>query len=81
MLQILYQTRVYVFEMVIIILNFLQQCEQMHIKAIQIKESILGKDHSEVALSLGYLASLYTYQMKKYKEAEPLLLRSKTICE
>lgn len=61
--------------------NKYKQCEQMHLKAIQIKESILGKDHSEVALSLGHLASLYTYQMKKYKEAEPLLLRSKTIYE
>jgi len=32
----------------------------MQLKAIQIKESILGIDHPEVALSLGHLASFYT---------------------
>jgi len=53
----------------------------MHLKAIDIKESILGKDNPEVALSLGHLASLYTYQLKKYQEAEVLYLRSKTICK
>lgn len=53
----------------------------MHLKAIEIKESILGKDNPEVALSLGHLASLYTYQLKKYQEAEVLYLRSKTICK
>lgn len=52
----------------------------MQLKAIEIKESILGKDHPEVALSLGHLASLYLYQLKKYKEAEQLYLRSKKIC-
>jgi len=53
----------------------------MHLKAIEIKESILGNDNPEVALSLGHLASLYTYQLKKYQEAEVLYLRSKTICK
>ncbi|CAI6343297.1 unnamed protein product [Macrosiphum euphorbiae] len=57
------------------------QSEQMHLKAIEIKESILGKDNPEVALSLGHLASLYTYQLKKYRDAEELYLRSKTIYE
>ncbi|XP_060840464.1 amyloid protein-binding protein 2 isoform X2 [Rhopalosiphum padi] len=57
------------------------QSEKMHLKAIEIKESILGKDNPEVALSLGHLASLYTYQLKKYEEAEVLYLRSKTIYE
>eukprot|EP00102_Acyrthosiphon_pisum_P002584 XP_001944165.2 PREDICTED: amyloid protein-binding protein 2 isoform X1 [Acyrthosiphon pisum] len=57
------------------------QSEQMHLKAIEIKESILGKDNPEVALSLGHLASLYTYQLKKYQDAEELYLRSKTIYE
>lgn len=52
----------------------------MHLKAIEIKESILGKDDPEVALSLGHLASLYTYQLNKYQEAEILYLRSITIC-
>lgn len=53
----------------------------MHLKAIGIKESILGKENPEVALSLGHLASLYTYQLKKFKEAELLFLRSKRICK
>lgn len=53
----------------------------MHLKAIEVKESVLGKDDPEVALSLGHLASLYTYQLKNYKEAEKLYLRSKSICK
>lgn len=53
----------------------------MHLKAIEIKEAILGKDDPEVALSLGHLASLYTYQLKRYNEAEQLYLRSKAICK
>lgn len=52
----------------------------MHLKAIEIKESILGKDDPEVALSLGHLASLYTYQLRYFREAEQLYLRSKKIC-
>lgn len=58
-----------------------QQCEKMHLKAIEIKESILGENNPDVALSLGHLASLYTYQLKKYHEAEQLYLRSKKICK
>lgn len=53
----------------------------MHLKAIEIKESILGKDNPEVALSLGHLASLYTFQLGKFHEAEQLYLRSKNICK
>jgi hypothetical protein len=53
----------------------------MHLKAIEIKESILGKNSPDVALSLGHLASLYTYQLKKFHEAELLYLRSITICK
>lgn len=59
----------------------LQQSEKMHLKAIEIKESILGKDNPEVALSLGHLASLYTFQLRKFHEAEQLYLRSITICK
>ena len=54
----------------------MQQAEEMHLKAIEIKEKLLGKDDYEVALSLGHLGSLYTYDMKKYREAIPLYLRS-----
>ncbi|XP_050441691.1 amyloid protein-binding protein 2 isoform X2 [Adelges cooleyi] len=55
--------------------------EEMHKRAIAIKESILGRDNPEVALSLGHLASLYTYQLENYLEAEHLYLRSKAIYE
>ena len=48
----------------------------MHRKAIEIKEKLLGPDDYEVALSVGHLASLYTYDMKRYCKAEPLYKRS-----
>jgi hypothetical protein len=48
----------------------------MHLKAIEIKERLLGPDDYEVALSIGHLASLYNYDMEKYDEAEKLYLRS-----
>jgi len=48
----------------------------MHLKAIAIKERLLGVDDYEVALSVGHLASLYNYDMNKYDEAEQLYLRS-----
>lgn len=48
----------------------------MHQKAIKIKEQLLGLEDYEVALSVGHLASLYNYDMKKYSEAEQLYKRS-----
>ena len=48
----------------------------MHVKAIDIKERLLGVDDYEVALSVGHLASLYNYDMNKYDEAEQLYHRS-----
>jgi tetratricopeptide (TPR) repeat protein len=48
----------------------------MHLKAIEIKERLLGPDDYEVALSIEHLASLYYYDMEKYDEAEKLYLRS-----
>jgi len=51
----------------------------MHLKAIAIKEQLLGADDYEVALSVGHLASLYNYDMQKYDEAEKLYLRSISI--
>lgn len=53
--------------------------EKMHLKAIAIKEAKLGVSDYEVALSIGHLASLYNYDMKKYAEAEQLYQRSITI--
>ena len=48
----------------------------MHLKAIEIKENLLGENDYEVALSVGHLASLYNYDMTMYEEAEKLYLRS-----
>ena len=48
----------------------------MHLKAISIKERLLGSYDSDVGLSIGYLASLYTYHMKKYDKAISLYKRS-----
>jgi len=53
-----------------------QDAEEMHVKAIAIKERLLGADDYEVALSVGHLASLYNYDMNKYDDAERLYLRS-----
>ena len=48
----------------------------MHLKAIDIKERLLGPEDYEVALSVGHLASLYNYDMQKYMEAAQLYQRS-----
>lgn len=56
--------------------TFTQEAEEMHIKAIQIKEQLLGHEDYEVALSVGHLASLYNYDMNQYEDAERLYLRS-----
>lgn len=59
-----------------LIFFFFQEAEEMHIKAIQIKEQLLGQEDYEVALSVGHLASLYNYDMNQYENAEKLYLRS-----
>jgi len=51
----------------------------MHLRAISIKERLLGVDDYEVALSVGHLASLYNYDMNQYDDAERLYLRSISI--
>ena len=53
-----------------------EDAERMHMKAIMIKEEVFGKKSQEVALSLCHLASLYNYDMGKFREAEMLYLRS-----
>ena len=58
-----------------------QEAEVMHLKAIAIKERLLGPEDYEVALSVGHLASLYNYDMQKYTQAEKLYLRSIAIGE
>ncbi|CAH2251237.1 Amyloid -binding 2 [Pelobates cultripes] len=47
-----------------------KEAEEMHIKAIQIKEQLFGQEDYEVALSVGHLASLYNYDMNQYENAE-----------
>lgn len=53
-----------------------REAEDMHLKAIDIKEKLLGKDDYELVLSIGHLASLYNYDLKEYQAAERLYLRS-----
>ncbi|XP_065663359.1 amyloid protein-binding protein 2 isoform X2 [Hydra vulgaris] len=53
-----------------------KEAEANHLKAIYIKEKLLSCSDYEVALSIGHLASLYNYDMKKYDEAEQLYKRS-----
>ncbi|KAH8860764.1 Amyloid protein-binding protein 2 [Schistosoma japonicum] len=53
-----------------------KEAEIMHLRAIEIKERLLGPADFEVGLSVGHLASLYNYDMNRFKEAEQLYLRS-----
>lgn len=48
----------------------------MHLKAIRIKEELLGPEDYEVGLSIGHLASLYNFHMNRYRDAEKLYYRS-----
>lgn len=57
-------------------MRLFEKAEKMHLKAIAIKEQLLGPRDYEVGLSLGHLASLYNYHMKKFEDAEKLYLRS-----
>lgn len=56
-----------------------RKAEKMHLKAIAIKEELLGPDDYEVGLSVGHLASLYNYHMKEFRKAMDLYLRSISI--
>lgn len=58
-----------------------QDAEMMHLKAIAIKEELLGAEDYEVGLSVGHLASLYNYHMNQHTAAEQLYLRSINISE
>ncbi|XP_051153214.1 amyloid protein-binding protein 2 [Leptopilina boulardi] len=52
------------------------EAENMHLKAISIKEELLGLEDYEVGLSIGHLASLYNFHMHRYRDAEKLYFRS-----
>ncbi|KAH9376875.1 hypothetical protein HPB48_002809 [Haemaphysalis longicornis] len=49
-----------------------REAQEMHLRAIDIKERLLGPEDYEVALSVGHLASLYNYDMRLYQQAEQL---------
>ncbi|KAJ8676550.1 hypothetical protein QAD02_012337 [Eretmocerus hayati] len=53
-----------------------QEAEEMHLRAIRIKEELLGPEDYEVGLSIGHLASLYNFHMNRYRDAEELYYRS-----
>lgn len=59
----------------------MKEAEELHKRAIKIKSDLLGPFDYEVGLSIGHLASLYSYHMNKYREAEKLYLKSITISE
>ncbi|KFM68064.1 Amyloid protein-binding protein 2, partial [Stegodyphus mimosarum] len=50
--------------------------QALQLRAIAIKEALLGPDDHEVAVSMAHLASLYTYDMELYAEAEVLFWKS-----
>ncbi len=54
--------------------------EPLYLRALSIREEVLGADHPDVANSLNHLALLYAYQ-GRYSEAEPLYLRALGIYE
>ncbi|MCY7391555.1 MAG: tetratricopeptide repeat protein, partial [Leptolyngbyaceae cyanobacterium CAN_BIN12] len=56
------------------------EAEVPYRKALEIRERLLGKKHSDTATSLNNLAELYESQ-GRYSEAEPLLVRSLHIYE
>lgn len=56
--------------------EFFKDAEELHKRAIAIKSDLLGPYDYEVGLSIGHLASLYSYHMKKFREAEQLYLKS-----
>jgi CHAT domain-containing protein/tetratricopeptide (TPR) repeat protein len=54
--------------------------EPLYLRALAIREKVLGKDHPNTALSLNNLAAVYESQ-GKYEAAEPLFLRALAINE
>jgi len=56
-----------------------EMAEKMQLKAISIKERLLGHDDYEVAVSVGHLASLYNFDMGEYDKAEAMYKRSMNI--
>jgi CHAT domain-containing protein len=57
-----------------------EKAEQMHLRALNIKERALGSEHPSVAVSLNNLASLYN-EIGDYEKAEQMHLRALNIKE
>jgi tetratricopeptide (TPR) repeat protein len=57
-----------------------EQVEQLHQRALAIREQVLGPEHSDTAISLVHLAFFYRSQ-GKYAQAEPLYQRALPIYE
>src|SRR6266566_908970 len=57
-----------------------EQVEQLHQRALAIREEVLGSEHGDTAIRLNNLATLYD-DLRKYDEAEPLYQRSLAIRE
>jgi tetratricopeptide (TPR) repeat protein len=54
--------------------------EALHLRALDIRQLVLGLDHMDVAQSQSNLALVYVAQAR-YREAEPLLKRSLEVLE
>ena len=57
-----------------------EKAEPLYQRALAVREKALGKDHPDVAISLGNLAALYHAQ-GKYAQAEPLYQRALAVME
>ncbi len=57
-----------------------EQVEQLHQRALAIREEVLGSEHGDTAISLQHLAFFYNNQ-GKYEQAEPLQQRALAISE
>jgi len=57
-----------------------QQVESLHLRALAIREEVLGPEHGDTAVSLEHLARIYESQ-GKYEQAKPLYQRVLAINE
>ncbi|CAN0251232.1 unnamed protein product, partial [Ectocarpus sp. 4 AP-2014] len=56
------------------------EADPLYLRAIEIRERVLGAEHPDLAISLGARGQLLNAQ-GKYEEAEPLYERSQAIRE
>lgn len=53
----------------------------MYLKAVEIREEVLGEDNIEVAKCLTLLADLYIDELRNYHAAEKCYLQALPICK